>query len=436
MRAARWLPLLCGAPFLGCDEGTGLVAGDGCSPGALECRGTAVMECGAEDRRWHVAAVCEAACVDGRCVAVPTCGNGGCDYGLTDENCANCPEECGCPAGWVCAEEACRIAPWPLCWDGICSEGEDCGVCPADCPCDRGMACRDGGCVLDPGCGDGACAAGEDCASCTPDCSCGAGTVCRGGTCVASPDPIRVAVLRSRATELPRDYVWRNLPEVWPRFGDIPIRADLTTLAVDEIAYDDLVAANADVLVVTSEYPTAPYEDHEATSVKRFLAEECRGAIGLFDVVVACPAFSQVFGMAYTGAELSFAQDYTGVLRHVAPGHPVVQGLADPFNPHPPPYLGPGGMVDVVKTLSDWRISTDADAVMVALSTDCEQVDGVYSRAGIVATTGGSLGCGRAIYLTSAKVDYSYDYEGFSATETAYRLLYNAVVWAAGRGDE
>ena len=56
---------------------------------------------------------------DGRCVAVPPCGDGFCDP--ASENCENCAQDCG---------------ECPTCGDGSCNNDELCQTCPEDCgPC-------------------------------------------------------------------------------------------------------------------------------------------------------------------------------------------------------------------------------------------------------------------------------------------------------------
>ncbi|MBU0586510.1 DUF424 family protein, partial [Candidatus Micrarchaeota archaeon] len=93
------------------------------------------------------------------------CGDGSC---RGDENCSNCPEDCG---------------PCPFCGDGNCTADENCTTCPEDC----------GPCV--DVCGDGTCSANEDCITCEEDCGlcpiscffdqeCGAGMCCTNGFCV------------------------------------------------------------------------------------------------------------------------------------------------------------------------------------------------------------------------------------------------------------
>lgn len=431
---ARVVLVLVGWTLAACGEGTRL-AGDECDPGALACRDNVVVRCEPDGHGWSVVTECTGSlvCRDGACVPGPTpgCGDGGCGPG---ETCASCPADCVCGEGWTCADGTCRLEPWPLCWDGICSEAETCASCPDDCPCGAGMACRSGTCVLDPACGDGSCADAENCLTCPVDCGCGAGALCRDGRCVDTRAPVRVAILRSEATEFPGRFLWRDLARAWPRFGDIPVQVDLSSLAHAEITHADLVAAGPDVLVVSDPVMVAAYTESELMALQQYL-RECHGILGFHETVEWMPSLSRILGVLKVIRATPTDFRFCGVFRHVTPGHPMLYGLADPFDPYPPIPSDPGagGFAAARVTLSDWRITADGEVVVVALSTDCEEVDGVYGTAGIVAWTGGWLGCGRAAYIT-AGIDSSN--EGRGTSETAYRLLHNAVFWAADRAPE
>ena len=104
------------------------------------------------------------------------CGDGEC---TGNENCSNCPADCGCTAPDTCQSGECK----PPCGDGTCGAGENCSNCPEDCGCTAPNTCQDGGVCRGP-CGDGRCDpnVGETCGTCATDC--GACTVgcCQVGT--------------------------------------------------------------------------------------------------------------------------------------------------------------------------------------------------------------------------------------------------------------
>jgi hypothetical protein len=104
-----------------------------------------------------------------------------------DRECGDdgCGGSCGrCGEHEACEEGRCLAVPW--CGDGICAgvaAGEDCEGCPADCGCGCGEECRRGTCVF-TGCEGVAC--GPDPGGCGRTCGagCGCGEQCQGGRCV------------------------------------------------------------------------------------------------------------------------------------------------------------------------------------------------------------------------------------------------------------
>ena len=78
-----------------CDDGDAKTTGDNCNP-------------------------------QGECVGfVPQCGDKTC--GSPIENCANCPDDCACPSGQRCYENACIANP--VCGNKNCEPDENCENC-------------------------------------------------------------------------------------------------------------------------------------------------------------------------------------------------------------------------------------------------------------------------------------------------------------------
>lgn len=128
---------------------------------------------------------------------------------VDNEDCANSPSDCACPAGYTCDPLA-NTAGHPswgsgvprncvvgvgTCGDGTCNweGGESCASCQQDCKCFEGIACSPshpnadtygcaiivGGGTTTPQCGDLTCDPTEDCVDCDVDCNCNAsGRVC------------------------------------------------------------------------------------------------------------------------------------------------------------------------------------------------------------------------------------------------------------------
>lgn len=154
---------------------------------------------------------------EGKCVGiVPQCGDKTC--GSPIENCSNCPDDCACPSGQRCFDNAC--IPNPVCGNKNCEPDENCENCAKDCGCPTGQACLDrvcagckdfctttgkvcgvfggcdcgkcavgqacdqvGHCYSSGMCGNGVLDSGEDCANCPSDAGCPTGKTCVAGKC-------------------------------------------------------------------------------------------------------------------------------------------------------------------------------------------------------------------------------------------------------------
>jgi hypothetical protein len=279
----------------GCEGGTQLT-GVHCEPGTLDCDGNTAVRCDETGDRWNTIVLCppDLECQAGVCVDTHAgrCGDGECRARV--ETCLNCAADCACGADALCLGGGCVPRGELYCGDESCTAEETCSGCIADCACGAGMACRGDACVADTACGDGTCAAGEDCLICGTDCSCEAGTICRSGACAPPPEPISVAALSSSLTRRPDYSAVDDLQRDWVRYGDIPIRMDITSLAFAGISNADLEAVGADVLVVTSD---PALTSGEVETVLAYVAAG-RGFVGILSLSLEShPEFSEIVGV-------------------------------------------------------------------------------------------------------------------------------------------
>jgi len=414
--------LLAGA---GCEGGTQLT-GVHCEPGTLACEGNTAVRCDETGDRWNTIVLCppDLECQAGVCVDTHAarCGDGECRAGA--ETCTSCPSDCACTTESVCLGGACVPRSTLVCGDGLCTADETCDSCTEDCACAAGTACRGGTCTTDSACGDGACGADENCLVCAADCGCAAGMLCRAGSCVPEPEPISVAALRSELTDFPTRNAFDDIQRDAARFGDIPIRVDVVALAFDGITHADLVALAPDVLVLANVWRRTDWgwdlTRGEIEAIVEYLASGHGFIATGYKTLSLIPDLSDIVGLvATTDSTSDCFGPHPILVRMQVPDHPILREIPNPFE------------VEPCSSLADWRISGDGDIVPVALFADCSVLDGTYSSGGIVARSGGALGPGRSVLFTFAP-DFADD-DGSRATETDRRLLYNAVVWAAGR---
>ncbi|MBM4370894.1 MAG: PQQ-binding-like beta-propeller repeat protein [Deltaproteobacteria bacterium] len=124
----------CGAD--GCGGSCGIcAAGFGCSNDVCICIPDCTGKDCAGDGCGGSCGVCGtgSACDDGVCVVLTQCGDGACSTVLL-EDCATCPEDCGCGCGGECQMGVCvfTACDGKECGDDGC--GGTCGECPDD-PC-------------------------------------------------------------------------------------------------------------------------------------------------------------------------------------------------------------------------------------------------------------------------------------------------------------
>jgi len=189
--------------------------GENCFVCAKDCGCADGERCSVKDR-----ACARPTCGDGVCDAgecgvcaedcgvLDCCGNGRCDVTI-QENCVNCPSDCGgCSSQGTCGNRICeqgedcancpsdcgKCAPSTVCGDGVCGNGENCWDCPRDCKCGEGEYCspEEKRCIS-PVCGNGRCEIFESSANCCIDCPCELdGTTCNNQTKLCETPPFKL----------------------------------------------------------------------------------------------------------------------------------------------------------------------------------------------------------------------------------------------------
>ncbi|MBN1772005.1 MAG: hypothetical protein JXB32_12120 [Deltaproteobacteria bacterium] len=236
-----------------------------------------------------------------------------------------------------------------------------------------------------------------------------------------------MAALRSEVTDFPSRNALDDLQRDAVRFGDIPVLVDITALALDGVTSADLAAADADVVALTDVWRVDRGWDltrSEVDAVQAFVAAG-HGFVGMGSrALELIPDLAIIVGVVPVVEDTFLHCDgaHAIAVRARLLDHPILHRIPDPFE------------VEPCSTLGGWGVPGDGEVEVIALFDDCSLVDGVYSSGGIVTRAGGALGLGRSVFFTFDPA--LADEDGLRATEVDRRLLYNAVVWAAGRSAE
>jgi thermitase len=218
--------------------------------------------------------------------------------------------------------------------------------------------------------------------------------------------PVKAVVLRSYGNVLEQNIInWQALNNEWRLFGDTMIYIDYETLNKENIAYADIAATEADVLIIS--FSTLPYsywefEDSEINAIERYVREG-HGLIAtgatFSPYVPNNNKLGHLFGLNETTSWEAYRQ--TDLLHLLNTTHPVLSDVPNPL------------VFPAVETAipADGRWDSN------------ELVDGKYLALGH--------------YQESAIVTYKgliYISPGFENLPPYYhhhlQLLYNAITWS------
>lgn len=88
----------------------------------------------------------------------------------------------------------------------------------------------------------------------------------------SEPPKIRAAVVDSQGNEYYYLTIWNELNRNWAHYGEIEVNIDYASL-YGGITYQDIVAASADLLIVSSAGPGYEYTSEEISAIKRYVEE-------------------------------------------------------------------------------------------------------------------------------------------------------------------
>jgi len=144
--------------------------------------------------------------------------------------------------------------------------------------------------------------------------------------------PLKVFVLNSAGTMV--TDAWDSLNSEWALFGNKLIFIDYKTLDKENISYEDLVASDADVLIISCAYSSAygwQFTDAEIDAIKQYVFEG-HGLIAtagtFFFDVPNNNKLASLFGINETIIWDSTLTD----LQHIKdPAHPIFKNIPNPF---------------------------------------------------------------------------------------------------------
>ncbi|MEM2129937.1 MAG: S8 family serine peptidase, partial [Candidatus Bathyarchaeia archaeon] len=217
--------------------------------------------------------------------------------------------------------------------------------------------------------------------------------------------PVKAFVLHSAGNVISEIIAnWQVLNNEWYQFGSTMVYVDYTTLNKMLITYEDLVASEADVLIISCAYnPLMGWEftDQEIEAIQRYV-QEGHGLIGtagtLYDMVPNNNKLAPLFGI---NKSLSWTATTTTLLHLLNKTHPLFAGVP---NPLVFPSVG-----TVVSYDGRWDSNELAGGKYAAL--------GHFQESAIVTYRG-------LVYITPwLEIIPPYYYHHL-------QLLYNAIVWS------
>ncbi|UCD92808.1 MAG: hypothetical protein JSV43_02505, partial [Methanobacteriota archaeon] len=238
---------------------------------------------------------------------------------------------------------------------------------------------------------------------------------------VIDPDLVIVAIVDSWGTDNPFAAPWDEISNNWATYGPHPIDINYTYLDKENITLMELVNSSADVLVISSSnstmLPTAEFTVSEIDAIQTYVQAMEHGIVGtgLTLSTQYLPDNNQLAPLFGIDSAESFT-DTTGVwtYQQLQPTHSMFFQMPDPFSTGSGISCTPGV---VMPDPNGWAPSI--------LLTDGEYLGNSIPPPPYGAVIANDNASYRGIYLTSFM-------EMLSSHDDS-QMLYNAMVWAAGR---
>jgi len=213
--------------------------------------------------------------------------------------------------------------------------------------------------------------------------------------------PVKAVVLHS-AGNIYSDIItnWQVLNNEWHMFGDTMVYIDYTTWNIADITYDDLVASDADVLIISCAFMWE-FTDSEIEAISRYVLEG-HGLIAtagtLYYGVPNNNKLAPLFGLKET---TTWSSTWTDLLHIENTTHPLFVNIPDPF------------VFRQVGTAIPWDYSWDSN----------ELFEGTYVARGHFKES--AIVVNRGLVYISPWLEIIPPYYHFHL-----QLLYNAITWS------
>ncbi|UCE73019.1 MAG: hypothetical protein JSV56_08240 [Methanomassiliicoccales archaeon] len=239
---------------------------------------------------------------------------------------------------------------------------------------------------------------------------------------LSPPEKIKAAVLRSSGSLMP--FYWENLNSNWSLLGPTGVVIDYTSLYKLGISYADIVATQAQVLIIDdARSPTTLFSPDEVDAIIQYV-EEGHGLIvtgGTFRSEENWPFISLLGFSQDACGQVSFEAAQQDTIDIVEPSHPLFKHLPEYITASKKFYSGSDWDGDGYDGYpGDWEtVLIDPDAQIVGYVWNLNHLSGEQES--------GPISC-------IEKSEYRAAFAGFtpanySPTIKDYRFFYNMIVW-------